>query len=291
MRVCLVVNPQAGRGRAGRFALRVWALLRRAFRDLELALSQSARHLTELAEEAVSAGYDLLVGCGGDGTVHHLLAPISGSSMKLGIIPMGSGNDLARSLRLPNDYGAACEIIARGRTRVLDLARIGDRFFASVASVGLSAEVNRLANAQTPSVFGGRWRYLGALFRELRSYAPRSLHLWVDGRELEREVVLAAVGNGAFFGGGFKILPDAEVDDGWLDLCLVNRLDRFRILRAIPSVYRGRHREHPAAEFYRARRIRILSPERLSVFADGEYVQETPVAIEIVPRAIRVIVP
>ncbi len=291
MRACLVVNPQAGRGRAGRFATRVWALLRQTFHDLEMALSQSAQHVTALALEAVRAGYDLLIGCGGDGTVHYLLPSVFGSSVTLGIIPLGSGNDLARGLGIPRDYGVACDVLALGRTRALDLARIGDRFFASVASVGLSAEVNRIANARAATAFGGRWRYLGALFRGLRSYAPRSLRLWVDERELEREVVLAAVGNGAFFGGGFKILPHAEVDDGWLDLCLVNRLDRLQILRAIPSVYRGRHWEHPAVEFYRARRIRILSTEPLSVFADGEYIQETPVTIEIVPRAIHVVVP
>jgi diacylglycerol kinase (ATP) len=291
MRVCLVVNPQAGRGRAGRFAVRVWTLLRRTFRDLEMVLSQSARHVTEVASEAVRAGYDLLVGCGGDGTVHHLLPSLFGSSVTLGIIPLGSGNDLARGLGLPCEYGAACEVLARGRARAFDLARIGDRFFASVASVGLSAEVNRLANARATAGWGRRWRYLGALLQVIPSYAPRPLHLVVDGHELEREVVLVAVGNGAFFGGSFRILPDAQMDDGWLDLCLVNRLERQRILRAIPSVYRGRHRGHPAAEFYRARRIRILSPEPLSVFADGEYVQETPVTIEIIPRAIRVIVP
>lgn len=291
MRVCLVVNPQAGRGRAGRFAMRVWTLLRQTFRDLEMALSQSAQHVTALASEAVRAGYDLLIGCGGDGTVHYLLPSVFGSSVTLGIIPLGSGNDLARGLGIPCDYGAACNVLARGRTRVLDLACIGDRFFASVASVGLSAEVNRLANAQVTTAFGRRWRYWRALLHGLRLYVPRSLRLWVDGRELEREVVLVAVGNGAFFGGGFRILPEAKMDDGWLDLCLVNRMARRHILWAIPSVYRGRHRGHPAAEFYRARRIRILSTEPLSVFADGEYVQETPVTIEIVPRAIRVVVP
>ncbi len=291
MRACLVVNPQAGRGRAGRFAARVWALLRGTFRDLEMAVSRSARHLTELASEAVSAGYDVVVGCGGDGTVHHLLAPILGSSARLGIIPLGSGNDVARSLGIPRDYAAACEIVARGKIRRFDLARVGDRLFASVAGVGLSADVNHVANARATAWPGGRWRYVRALLEVMRAYAPRRLRLLVDERELEREVVLVAVGNGAFFGGGFRILPDAQVDDGWLDVCVVNRLGRFQMLRAIPSVYRGGHRHHPAAEFYRARCIRILSAEPLKLFADGEYVQETPVTVEIVPRALRVIAP
>jgi diacylglycerol kinase (ATP) len=291
MRICLVVNPQAGRGRAGRFAVRVWALLRRTFRDLEMVLSQSSQHLTALAAEAVRSGYDLLVGCGGDGTVHHLLAPVVGSSVTLGIIPLGSGNDWARGLGIPRDYGAACDVLVRGRARSLDVARLGDRFFASVASVGLSADVNRLANARAAALVGGRWRYLDALLRVIRSCTSRPLRLVVDERELERDAMLVAVGNGAFFGGGFRILPDARMDDGWLDLCLVNRMERRQILRAIPSVYRGRHRGHPAVEFSRARRVQIFSREPLAVFADGEYVRETPVTIEVVPQAVRVVAP
>ncbi len=291
MRACLVINPQAGQGRAGRFAARVWALLRRTFRDVEMARSQSAEHLTELASEAVRVGYDVVVGCGGDGTVHHLLGPISRSSVALGIIPLGSGNDLARSLGIPRDYALACEIIARRRTRHLDLARIGDRFFASVASVGLSAEVNRVANARTMPAYSGRWRYMLALLHAMWSYAPRPLRLWIDGRELEREAVFVAVGNGAFFGGGFRILPHARMDDGWLDVCLAHRLGRLRMLWAIPSVYRGRHGRHSEIEFYRARCVRILSADSLELFADGEYVQNTPATIEIAPRALSVLVP
>jgi len=291
MRACLVINPQAGRGRAGRFAARVWALLRRTFRDVEMTRSQSAEHLTELASEAVRVGYDVVIGCGGDGTVHHLLGPISGSPVVLGIIPLGSGNDLARSLGIPRNYVLACEVIAQKKTRRLDLARIGGRFFASVASVGLSAEVNRVANARTRPACGGRWRYMLALLRVMWSYAPRPLRLWIDGRELEREAVFVAVGNGAFFGGGFRILPNARMDDGWLDVCLANRLGRLRVLRAIPSVYRGRHGGHPAVEFYRARCVRILSTDPLRLFADGEYVQDTPAMIEIVPRTLGVFVP
>jgi diacylglycerol kinase (ATP) len=245
--------------------------------------------ITHLARDSVDGGVDAVVACGGDGTVHYVLQALAGSDVALGTIPVGSGNDFAAALNLPADHRMACEVIGSGKTRRIDLARINERWLASVAGTGLSAIVNRLVNHR-PVWLGGRAGYLSAALRSLWAFEPKHMEIEFDAQRFAGEVTLVAVGNTMSYGGGCKIVPEAKLDDGWLDLCIVKRVGKPTLLRNLPLLYRGGHVRHPAVAIHRARRVALSSSEPMELFGDGEYIQNLPVSIEVAPAALRVIV-
>jgi diacylglycerol kinase (ATP) len=216
--------------------------------------------------------------------------PQSAIGPALGIIPMGRGNDLAQSLGIPLDYRRACEVLRRGQTRRLDVANAGGRIYASVAGAGFDAEVNALAN-QDSAWLRGKAVYVNAVFRALSKFKPKRLEIEYDDRRFVGEAMLVAIGNTTSYGGGLKIVPQAQPDDGWLDVCVVKKTTKLELLRQLPSAYKGKHVNHPAIEMYRARRVTISSPDPVELFGDGEFLQPIPVTIEIIPQALRVIVP
>lgn len=288
MKVLAVVNPAAGAGRALRWFHRIRANLKAS--AAEFIVSQSVEHLRAVAREALKAGYDTIVGCGGDGTLHHLASVLAGTAVRLGIVPLGRGNDVALSLGIPRDPRRAWERVFSGGERRIDLARVGARFFASVAGIGLDAEVARRAQETSP-LWRGTTAYLAAILKTLVTFRPRRVRLRLDGEVLEREVTLVAVANGSSYGGGITIAPQARMDDGWLDVCIIGKASKPRLLSLLPSAYRGQPLHQPFVEYYRARRIDVTADDALDIYGDGEYLQSLPATIEIVPRALAVCAP
>lgn len=286
----VLVNPAARGGRGLRLLDPVLRRLRRDGRPVSVIVGADARDALDRARAAVAAGPGALVAFGGDGLVHLAVQAVTGTGVPLGIIPAGTGNDIAAALGIPRrDPVAAAGIVLDGAPTRVDAARIGPgRWFAGVAACGFDSRVNERANTLTWP--GGTARYLRAVLQELRVFRPMPVTVTLDGEAAEHEAVLVAVANTHSYGAGMRICPGASPHDGLLDVLILGALPRTAFLRALPSVYRGGHVTHPAVTIRRARSVRLEAGDVI-VYADGERVGPAPVDCTVEPGALSVLLP
>ena len=317
--VAVLRNPTAGRGRhkdGVTAALRALAEAGHVVKTLDATTRDEA---LAAARQAVADGIDALVVVGGDGTVHLGLQAVAGTSVGLGVIPTGTGNDFARSLGIPLDLAAAGRTIARAldedRRPPVALARIpsgatepagpvvpggSSWWFGAVLAAGFDALVNERANAMRwPK---GRRRYDVAVLAELAALDPRHYRITLDDAVLEQPACLVAVGNTPSYGGGLRMCPDAQPTDGLLDVIVADPVSRLTLIRLYPSVFRGAHVRHPAVRSYRTRSVTIETRPRPSAarrrpgadvivgYADGERIHPLPLTVTAVPAALQVLV-
>ncbi|WP_028473096.1 diacylglycerol/lipid kinase family protein [Nocardioides alkalitolerans] len=284
--IALLTHPGAGRGRGARARAVALPRLRDAGLEVLDLVGGTAEEAAGLAREAVAAGVRSLVACGGDGTVHLALQQVAGTGVALGVVPAGTGNDLARELGLPTDPAGAADRIVADRRRTLDLGRVGDVWFATVLACGFDALVAERADRMTwPR---GAARYVVATAVELRRLTPRHYTLALDGRVEHVEAVLAAVGNTSSFGGGLRITEGAVPDDGLLDVVVVRTLSRTGLVRAFPGLYRGTHTQHPQYEHHRVRSVTVAAAG-ITAYADGEPIGPLPLTVTAAPGALTVV--
>jgi diacylglycerol kinase (ATP) len=288
--IAVLVNPAARGGRSRGLLAPVLDRLRQTGAEVSVILGDSAEDALERACTAVAEGPDALVAFGGDGLVHLAVQAVAGTDVPLGIIPAGTGNDIAAALGLPaRDAPAAAGVVLGGRVRAVDAVRVGeDEWFAGVLCCGFDSRVNERANRLTWPP--GMAKYLVALVEELRDFTPIPFRIDLDGEVVEVEAMLVAVGNTRSYGAGMKVCPGALPDDGLLDVTILGAVPKGRFLRAFPSVYRGTHVDHPAVTIRRARRVALEAPGVVA-YADGERIGPVPLVCEVVPGALRVLVP
>jgi diacylglycerol kinase (ATP) len=289
--IALLTNPTAGRGRGARHRDAALPRLRESgfvVRNLE---GRDADEAADLARGCVADGVEALVVCGGDGLVHLGVQAVAGTGVPLGLIPSGTGNDVARYLGLPRtDQVAAADRIIASRRRTIDLARSGDRWFVTVLAAGFDAMVNERANAMTwPR---GQMRYNLATLAELRTFRPIPYTLQLDSgsgvETVEHEAMLVAVGNGPSFGGGLRITEGALLDDGVLDVVVITRMSRSKLVRSYPRLFTGRIDGVAEYVHRRVRSVTIAAPG-IVAYADGERFGPLPLTVECVPAALEVI--
>lgn len=286
----LIANPTAGCGRAQRLAEHTALALQDAGHAVELRYTRAKGHATELAQQAVAEGAERLVVCGGDGTIGEALAPLAGSPTALGLLPCGTCNDLARALAMPLRAEAAIGNLLRGEVRAIDLGRAGDRFFATIAAFGFDAEVSRrMERAQGP--LSGRVRYVLEALRHLVRYQPVRVRLCGDFGEMEREVLQVSIANAPNYGGNLRVAPNADLGDGLFDVVVVNAVPWPAVLSLMLRLFWQGHLRHPAVRVERTARLGLHTAEPHSVYADGDLLGQTPLALEISPAALRVVVP
>ncbi|MFS3130372.1 diacylglycerol kinase [Nocardioides sp. Bht2] len=285
--VAVLVNPTAGKGRAAQLAPGIFARFEAAGLQVRKLVGRDGDDAEQLARAAVRDGVSALVAVGGDGLAHLATQAVAETETPLGIIPVGTGNDIARYLALPRtDLAAAVDVIVAGRTRTLDLARSGSRYFVTVLAAGFDAIVNERANAMRwPR---GQMRYNLATVAELRSFEPLPYVLELDGERVETRATLVAVGNGSSFGGGLRITEGARLDDGLLDVVVIEPLSRLELIRSYPRLFDGSLTTHPAYRRYRVAKATIAAPGIVS-YADGERFGALPLTVEAVPQALKVI--
>ncbi len=299
MKIALAVNPRASFGAGRRAGQEAAAWFRAAGAQVQLLCEDGYGELAGSVAKALADGVDALVVVGGDGMVHLGVNALAGSGAAfgetpLGIIPAGTGNDMARTLGLPRHDvpAAAARVLAALASggRLIDAGRVssGGRtsWFAGVVSAGFDAAVNERANAwHRPR---GRARYNLAMLRELATLRPIEYTVTADGERWQQGAMLISVANGRSIGGGMKIVPGAALDDGFLDLFIVRPLSRAGFLAVFPRVFSGRHVGHPAVEIRRVRRIE-LAAAGVVAYADGERIGPLPLAIDVIPGAVRVL--
>ena len=257
------------------------------------ALSDPVR-LSETVREAVLEGYDPIILGGGDGSVSSTVDFLAHQNSTLGLLPLGTANDFARTLEIPSDLEAACETIARGKVVDVDLGLVGDNFYVNVASVGLSVEVTRSLSPQLKKRIGPL-AYPVAAVRAFFKHKPFSARLsFPDGdyQPVEHDRLLqVAVGNGRFYGGGMVVAPGSGIDDRSLDVYTI-KLGRRRDLVGVARYLRsGDFVRNESVDHFRTSRVLVETEPELAVNVDGELVAQTPQEFSIAENALRVIVP
>jgi diacylglycerol kinase (ATP) len=286
--IALLTNPTAGKGKGAKIRDSALARLRSGGLVVRNLQGRDADEALDLAHQCVADGVEALVVCGGDGMVHLAVQALAGSGTALGLIPAGTGNDVARYFDLPRkDPLAAADIVVGGRTRTIDLARSGSRYFVTVLAAGFDAVVNERANRMSwPK---GQMRYNLATLAELRVFEPLSYTLQLDDREVRLEAMLVAVGNGPSFGGGLRITEGAVLDDGMLDVVIIKPISKPDLVRTYPKLFKGTHVHHPQYEHHLVRSVTVAAPGIVS-YADGERFGALPLTVECVPGALTVLV-
>jgi YegS/Rv2252/BmrU family lipid kinase len=272
--------------------------------------TQAPRDATAIARREAEAGRRLVVAFGGDGTISEVADGIlsaetggggaAGATTELGIIPRGTGGDFRRTLELPQDLGEAARRVREGTPRVIDAGRAryvahdggeATRHFVNVASFGFSSAVASRANASSKR-FGGKAAFLGATVRALVAYDNTDVWLsFDDGPRERRRVLMAAVGNGRFFGGGMKICPDAQLDSGVLQAVVVGDFTRLDVLTKVGRLYEGSHLEVESVTAAMVRKLAAAPVEADAVVPlelDGETPGRLPATFEVLPGALRV---
>jgi diacylglycerol kinase (ATP) len=289
----VVVNPTAGKGRA----VHVWRQAQTALDgDYRCVMTEHPGHARELAAGAARDGFLRVIAVGGDGTISEVANGLANTSTELAIIPAGTGDDCAHNLGIPGNPRAAARLSLSGVARPIDLGEIqtsdGTRYFLNIAGLGFDAEaVWRVNHLPSWLALGGTLPYVLGVFQTLGSYWSPPIRLSVGQRTLEKPVFVVAVANGASYAGGMRIAPDALVDDGLLDVCVVGALRRRQVLGLLPKMYLGGHRNHPAVEFWRCTELRAESPAHVRCQADGELVGALPATFKIHPGGLRCVTP
>lgn len=297
MRIALLVNPVSGRRKGEQIAGDAALRLSEAGHDVHVIQGKDSASARDALKLAIDGGLDGVVVVGGDGALHDVLDQLADSDLTFGLLPAGTGNDTARSLGIPvKDTDAAIDVVLRGNTRTIDLARADGTFVVTVVASGFDSKVNERANQMRwPR---GNMRYNIAIVAELREFEPLDFTITLDadgdgdggGEVLHRKAMLVAVGNGPSFGGGLRICEGAEFDDGLLDVCIINPVSKVKLLRVFPQLYKGTHIRLPEFERHRVRRVTLESPG-IVAYGDGERLGPLPRTVEIHPGALRVFVP
>lgn len=287
--LALIVNPHAAGGRPLRLLPRVEARLRDLGLSFTVQRTQSLLHGCELAREAAGRG-ETPVTLSGDG----LIGAVAGAlrdvpDAVLGVLPGGRGNDFARTIGLPLDAVAACDVLAAGRTAPVDLGEAGDRTFLGIASLGFDSDANRIANDAPPQL--GRLVYVYGAFRALAAWTPARFTVAVDGEETAFSGWSVAAANSGFYGGGMRLAPHARLDDGALDVILIGECSPLRFVRTLPQVFRGSHVHSPLVRELRGAELRVAADRPFTVYADGDPIGSLPITMRAVPGALKVLMP
>jgi len=286
-RALLIVNRRSRQGGANLQApLR--ALQAHGIQSVE-EYSDSAGQIAQLIRRHRETIDRVIIG-GGDGTMNCAAPALLEADLPLGILPMGTANDLARTLEIPTDLAKACEVIGAGRLLRIDLGRVNGRYFFNAASIGLGAQVTRRLSREIKS----RWGALGyarTVYDAAKTARSFSAAITCDGATHHVHSMQIAVGNGRFYGGGMNISVDAAIDDERLDLYSLKPLTLWQLIRLAPALRAGHHRDLQSVLVLHGREIEVRTHRSKSVTTDGELTTRTPARFEVVPKALSVYVP
>lgn len=286
-RVLLIINTKARSGAEAHDNVR--AKFEAAGLDVRRARTETADDIPK-AIRAAAGEVDAVVIGGGDGTISRAGLALMETGLPLGVLPLGTANDLARTLGLPEDPGAAADVILAGVRRRIDLGTANDRPFFNVASIGLSSDLARELSAGLKK----RWGRLGYALAAIRALSKaRRFSAWVteDGQTRRTKTLQIAVGNGVFYGGGTKVATDAAIDDGHLDLYSLETSDVLKLALMLRTFRTGAHGAWHEVQTARGTEFEIRTTKPKEVNADGELITKTPVTLKVHPEAVTVYVP
>ena len=296
--ILIITNPASNHGRGARSAGLAAARLRARGAEPQIRETKASGDAERIATEAIADRGESLrcvVACGGDGTIQevaHALAKArsESSAPPLGLIPAGRCNDFAHALGIPKNPIRAADLLIEGTARPIDLGRVNDHYFCTVATIGIDSEVSSYVDGMRGPLKGTVAYLYGALC-VLRRYQAKTVRLSGDFGVIEQPIFLASSANTRLYGGSIPIAPDADPTDGLLDLCVIDAVSKLRALTLIPTVLAARHRNRRGVRIIQTKRFTIDADDPLEIWADGERIARTPATIEAAPAALRVVLP
>ena len=288
-KIKFILNPIAGSGRNRERMERILSeILAELPCEYDIQQTIGRGDALRTAHEAVQGGFDVVAAVGGDGTVNEVASALVNSNVCLGIIPMGSGNGLARGLGIPLQPKKACQILCAGKVRRIDVGKIQNRYFFATFGVGFGVVVAKRFNARSRR---GPLPYFYIGFREFFNYQPKEVILKFDHRQITVKALLVAVANTNQFGNGAIIAPQAQPDDGLLDICIINDLNILQAVYHLPKLFTGYIDRTRYFEIYRSSNVEIIRPWPAPIQVDGETLDgDAKVRVSLIPRALKVMV-
>lgn len=285
------MNSWAGRGKTGRLLNELVTALSNLGFDYEIEVTKAPLHAIELVCDYTKKGFRKIIAVGGDGTVNEVVNGIMKSKkadeIKFGVIPEGGGNDFARNLQLESNIIKSLKVFLRGKTKGVDVGKVEDNYFINAFGLGFDAEVAE--NSRVIKFLNGLPRYILAILKTLLTLKARKVRIEINNEIIERSILLMSIGNGVSAGGGFLLTPNAIIDDGVYDVCIIRSISVFRIFKLLPTAIKGEHINYPEVEMIRSNRIRVKTERPIPIYYDGELpVLKDPLdfTIELLPKKI-----
>jgi YegS/Rv2252/BmrU family lipid kinase len=290
-KIVFIVNPKAGITPKSKVIIELLAgnIIPKNRFTSEVIFTERAGHATEIAAQSRLEGADIIVASGGDGTVNEVAGALSGGDIPMGILPAGSGNGLARCLGISMSYALALRTIMKANTQVIDTAEVNGTRFTSIAGIGFDAHV---ASKFAESSIRGMISYMQIILNEYSSYKPATYKITLDGTEFEKQALMVVFANSNQFGFNTRIAPDASLNDGLLDVCIIRKMPVTQLINMGYQMMAGNTLKSGYAEYYKAKNIRIETNGEPLMNIDGEpRIVTQPVEINIIPQSLKVIVP
>ncbi len=299
----VVVNPASANGATGKRWPAIAEALKQGGFNIAHSFTEGPDHATELTENYLAAGHELVIAVGGDGTVNEVVNgffqdnKVVHPSATFALISTGTGGDLARTLKLPRDLPEKVRLIAAGAPRPVDVGRVsfvsnrGDRqvrYFINIAGLGLDGDTVSRVN-RTSKALGGFVSFLWGTLASLALYRNKKMKIVVDDKQIcDEPITLIVIGNGCYFGGGMFALPHAIMDDGLFDIMVLHNLSKLELLANLPKVYSGKHLGHPRITSLRGKKVSVISEDEALLNLDGEQPGRSPAEIELLPLALNI---
>ena len=291
MKTIVFINPSSAGGRGLEAREKIESCLSAAGLEFRVHVTKSLEHMKETINYHIPTDFMNFVGVGGDGTMHYMVNELAGSGKRLGIIPMGSGNDISLNLGIPPSVEESCKVITGGKTVSLDLGVINDRYYyLCIAGSGFDSQVNDLAN-NTRFPVKGPSKYTYSVYKTLITFRSKKFSFSYDGQVRDLDGMMVAAANMPSYGGGMKITPDASPQDGMFDVCIIKKMSKLHFIKVFPKVFQGKHTDDPNVEIFRTKELTLDSEYNFSVFADGEYICRLPATFKMAPGMIDFLVP
>ena len=285
----VIINPAAGRGKGKKLENTILTLLNDELGKIEVFQTEYPNHAQELARQ-LKDKINVIIAVGGDGTINEIVNGMVGGKAALAVIPTGSGNDFTKMLNLPKEISAVIQTIKEDKRKKIDIGKVGDRYFPNGIGIGFDAWVVR--ESMKVSRLRGFLIYLYSVIKTVFIYKNQTITFTTNEGSTVRDIFLIAIGNGKAMGGGFFLTPQAEVDDGQLDICIIRALSKREVLLNLPKAIHGKHTELEQVDMLRTDKVNIQSEEGIAVHADGELLgmEFRDLEISLIPSALEVVV-
>ena len=287
-----IINSAAGKGKAGKKINLLISELNKNIPEYSIELTKGKLHACTLAQEAAEKGFRNIIAVGGDGTINEVITGIirSGKDVNFGIIPEGGGNDLARNFRISSNIKRAVKLIRKKKIIQIDAGKVEDLYFINSFGIGLDAKVAEYASKT--KLLNGLPRYIFAVLKALIKMKSYKIDVTVNDTIISSDFTMISIGNGKYCGGGFMLTPNAKADDGLLDICLIDKVNRRKILKLLPAALKGKHTTEQEVTMKRTNKIRFQTSDKIPIYFDGEIPKlknPNDFTIELLPKRINLI--
>jgi len=297
LKLLIIYNPHAGHGNARKLLPKIRQYLAEVGAVCDYRLTEYQGHGREIVRNADLSGYQGVIASGGDGTVFEVVNGYQDnqqfSKPPIGIIPNGTGNAFVRDMDYQlGDWKKAIDAIIASATRAIDIGKITtsnqQHYFINIVGFGFVTDVNV---ESIKYKWMGNFAYILAVFTALIKLKSYPLKIEIDGKSYHRDNIFVEISNSRFTGTTFKMAPQAELDDGYLDVTLLNKVSRRRILKVFPTIFSGQHHQFDEVEVFKARTIKVLAPSNMKLSPDGELLAETPFEVECLKHQLKIFWP